>query len=85
MVLLSIWRKDKTYFWYTIGAGLVPALSSWWMSYSRYVVMCFPMCVVLAEFFDQRGRARWKWIFLACMAALQCLFIVRYVNFMWAI
>jgi hypothetical protein len=49
VLLPMIYRLDKTWFWYTLPVGVIPALTSWFMSYRRYVVVLFPVFVVLAQ------------------------------------
>ena len=84
MSLPFIWRLNKTLFFYAIFAGGVPALSTWFFSYSRNVMMCLPLVIVLAVHLQGPER---RWIrrpLLAGLFGLQLFFLIRYVNFMWA-
>ncbi|MCL5745469.1 MAG: hypothetical protein M1541_16355, partial [Acidobacteria bacterium] len=46
-LLWPIYRLNKVWFFYVLPAGLVPALSNWFTSYRRYIMVLFPMFVVL--------------------------------------
>lgn len=84
MLLPLVYRLDKTWFWYTLPAGLVPALTSWFMSYRRYVMVLFPIFIVLAQLVA-KTKSRWVfWYYVALMAALQVWAVKQFVNFNWA-
>jgi hypothetical protein len=54
------------------------------MSYRRYIMICFPVFVALALFFDKTNR-RWAfWYYVILLAALQFWVATRFVNFYWA-
>lgn len=79
-----IYRLNKVWFFYVLPAGLVPALTSWFMSYRRYVMVLFPMFVVLAQLLA-RTKARWLfWYYVALLAVLQAWAVIRFTNFEWA-
>lgn len=83
-LLVPIYRLNKMWFFYVLPAGLVPALSSWFMSYRRYIMVLFPMFVVLAQL---QGKARRRWLFwyyVALLAALQAWAVKQFVCFRWA-
>ncbi|HEV2394421.1 MAG TPA: hypothetical protein VG146_18885 [Verrucomicrobiae bacterium] len=83
-LLPLIYRLDKTWFFYVLPAGLVPALSSWFMSYRRYIVVLFPLFVVLAQLLA-RTRQRWIfWYYVALLALLQVWAVRQFVSFDWA-
>ncbi len=79
-----IWRLNKTLFFYAIFAGGVPALSTWFFSYSRNVMMCLPLFIVLAIHLQGANRRWWRWSLLTGLFGLQVFFLTRYLNFMWA-
>ena len=83
-LLPLVYRLDKTWFWYTLPAGVVPALTSWFMSYRRYVIVLFPIFIVLTQL-AAKSKSRWLfWYYVAFMAALQAWAIKQFVNFNWA-
>jgi hypothetical protein len=85
VTLPAIWRLDRTYFFYALAVGMVPAMSSWFISYNRYVELCFPMFVVLAQAF-QKPSARWLlWYYLLLLVITQAVFLFRSINFEWAV
>jgi hypothetical protein len=82
--LPAIWRLNHTYFWYALFAGGVPGLATWFFSYSRNIMMCLPLFIVLGVRL-QGPEKRWlRWYYLLLLGGLQVFFLVRYVNFMWA-
>jgi hypothetical protein len=85
LVLLPfVYRLNKTWFFYTLPVGIVPALTSYFMSYRRYIMICFPVFVVLARLFD-KTNSRWAfWYYVILLAALQLWAVTRFVNFYWA-
>ncbi len=83
-LLPLIYRLNKTWFWYTLPTGLVPALTSYFMSYRRYIMVCFPVFIVLAQLLA-RTKSRWMfWYYVVLMAALQAWAVKQFVNFNWA-
>lgn len=80
--LYPLWRLNKVYFVYAAFVGLVPAASSWFLSYTRNVMMCFPLFIVLALWLARRPRW-WFWGLLAGFGGCQLWFLWRYVNFRW--
>ena len=83
-LLPLIYRMNRTWFFYTLPAGLVPAMTSWFMSYRRYIMVGFPIFIVLAQLL-QKPEHRWLfWYYVAIMAALQVWAITQFVNFNWA-
>ncbi len=83
-LLWPIYRLDKTWFFYVLPAGLVPVLSSWFMSYRRYLMVLFPLFVVPALLL-RKAQSRWLfWYYVVLLAALQAWAATRFVNFNWA-
>jgi len=82
-LLPAVWKLNRTWFWYTLPTGLVPALTSYFMSYRRYVMVLFPLFVVMAQRLAKGPR--WIfWYYVILMAALQAWAVTRFVNFNWA-
>jgi hypothetical protein len=79
-----IWRLNRTYFWYALFAGAVPGLSTWFVSYTRNVMMCFPLFILIAQRLEGRGRGWLVWYYAVLLAGAQALLAVRYVNREWA-
>jgi hypothetical protein len=82
--LYPMCRLNRIYFIYVAFVGLVPALSSWFVSYTRNVMMCFPLFILLAIFLVRCQRPIVLWCILLLMGMCQVWFLVRYVNFIWA-
>ena len=84
VLLPAIYRLDKMWFFYALPAGLVPAMTSWFMSYRRYTIVLFPLFIVLAQLLA-RTKSRWLfWYYVILMAALQVWAVKQFVNFNWA-
>ncbi|HEV2392147.1 MAG TPA: hypothetical protein VG146_07260 [Verrucomicrobiae bacterium] len=79
-----VWRLDKTYFWYALLVGVVPAMASVFLSYTRNMMMCFPLFIVLA--LAWRGRV--THLLFSCALPLlllaQAWLLLRHINFEWA-
>ncbi len=84
VTLPFIYKLNKTWFWYALPTGLVPALTSYFMSYRRYTIVCFPIFIVLAQWLAKSG-SRWLfWYYVIMFGALQVWAITQFVNFKWA-
>jgi hypothetical protein len=82
--LYPIWRLNRVYFVYACFIGLVPAASSWFLSYTRNVMMCFPLFLVAAHLLQRRDNGFLLWCVVALSGAFQVWFLLRYINFVWA-
>jgi hypothetical protein len=70
-LLPFVYRLNKTWFWYALPMGLVPAMTSYFMSYRRYIMVIFPVFIVLAQLLA-RTKSRWLlWYYVIGLAALQ--------------
>lgn len=81
--LYPIWRLNKVYFVYACFIGLVPAASSWFLSYTRNVMMCFPLFIVLAQWLERKDDGFPLWYVVALLGGFQIWFLLRYINFVW--
>ena len=79
-----IYRLNKTWFFYTLPVGLIPALTSYCMSYRRYLMVCFPVFVLLSLRL-QGTNSRWLlWYYVLILSELQFWAVTRFMNFYWA-
>lgn len=81
--LYPIWRMNKVYFVYACFVGLVPAASSWFLSYTRNVMICFPLFIIAARLLDRRDGGFLLWYAVVLSGAFQIWFLLRYINFVW--
>lgn len=82
-LLPAVWKLNRTWFWYVLPTGLVPAMTSYFMSYRRYIMVLFPLFIVLAQLLAKGPR--WMfWYYVILLAALQAWAVFRFVNFNWA-
>jgi hypothetical protein len=83
-LLPFVYRLNRTWFWYVLPAGLVPALTSYFMSYRRYIMVLFPLFIVLAQLLA-RTKGRWLfWYYVILSAALQVWAVKQFTCFKWA-
>lgn len=82
--LPAMWRLDRRYLFYALGTGLVPAMSNWFVSYNRFLSMCFPVFIVLGCWLSGRERRWMLAYYVAIWGALQLLLLIRHINFFWA-
>jgi hypothetical protein len=75
-----IWQLNKTYFVYAVFAGIVPAFSALYFSYTRNVVTCFPFFLALAGYLVARGSHRLKWFLILLFCGLETFLLYYYVN-----
>jgi hypothetical protein len=75
-------RLDKTMFVYALMLGMVPVFGNF-MSYTRYVLMVFPIFMVLAKIFDEK---KYEFLFyptLFSMIMFQTLFLIMHALNYW--
>jgi Gpi18-like mannosyltransferase len=82
--LPSIYKRDKTWFAYAIATGILPAMATEFISYSRYFLMGFPVVVCAAIYFNEAKRTPALYITLASLMILQVFFLVMHFNYYWA-
>jgi hypothetical protein len=79
-----LWLRNKTWFFYVATAGVIPALSSWFISYRRYFLILFPLFVVGAQLF-RKIQYRWVfWYYVVIMALMQAWAAIQFARFQWA-
>jgi len=81
-MLPTIWRINKAYFFYALASGLIPAMSNWFFSYSRFLILCFPVFIALAE--RLRIDCHLFWYIVAIIGEIQIVFLIRHINGYWA-
>ena len=73
---------NMTYFCYALLSGLVPAMSNQFLSYTRFLVLCFPVFIAMAE--KLRGHDLVFWYVLGVFGVMQVIFLIRHINGFWA-
>lgn len=84
LLLPAIYRLNRALGLYVTIIGFISAMSAWFISYSRHLVMCFPVVIVLAKFLDCRNDRLAFWCTVGLLGALQICFLIRYLSFGWA-
>ena len=82
--LYPIWKLDKKYFIWALFAGVIPALTNCFFSYSRYILSVFPLFILFGIYFSRPARHWVFWYYFVLMLAFQSYLIVRFVNHLWA-
>ncbi len=82
--LVLAWRFRREDFWWGSMVGLIPALSNQLLSYSRFVVVCVPVYLGLANAMRMGVRPLpWMAVTWILLIALQVVAIARYLRFEW--
>jgi hypothetical protein len=83
--LVLVFRLSKVDFAYALPVGVVPAMSSWFFSYNRNMMMCFPVFVALAVVLMKTGVRRAVFGgMVAVLLSIQIWFLWRHIDFYWA-
>ncbi len=83
-VLPLVYRLDRAWFWYALPTGLVPAMSCGFMSYRRFIMMCFPVFIALGSTLSRPGRKWLFWYYILLLWGVQLWSVVQFVNVGWA-
>ncbi len=81
--LFAIYRLKPAYFVYAGFIGIVPALSSWFLSYTRNVMMCFPLFILFGVALSRPERRFILCYVVLLMGTLELWFLLRHINFIW--
>jgi hypothetical protein len=81
--LYWIYRLRKVYVPYALASGAIPAMSTYFFSYTRNIMMTFPLMITLANEFKGRDNRHLFWSIVALSGIIQIYFIIRYINFYW--
>ncbi|MGD8863562.1 MAG: mannosyltransferase family protein [Myxococcales bacterium] len=86
VVLARRWREHLDLLLYALPMGLVPAITSRFMSFTRYTEVIFPAFAAAAILVCSSGRrARAAAVIaMVVMAALQLWLALRFLNYRWA-
>ena len=83
-LLPAVWRLDKEWFLWTVMLGVLPAMISHFVSFTRYVQMAFPAFVAMAFLLKDPRLRVWRWLVLGVFTSLHIILLVRHINFRWA-
>jgi hypothetical protein len=83
LMLYPTVKINSTYFVYALFMGLVPAMTSSFMSYTRYMAIVFPLFLATASIFSKIQPDYWLWLVIAVLFSIQIIFLIRHVNFFW--
>jgi hypothetical protein len=81
LLLPAVWKLHRGMFWYVLAVGLFSAMTSDFMSFTRYLSVLFPVFVAAATLTANR---KWLWIPATCVLALfQLIFLFHHIRFVW--
>ena len=80
----AVWRIDREWFWWALFVGIVPAMTNFFFSYTRFAMMVFPVYAVWASWLDGANRRVGTILLLTVSAIVQAELVHRYINFRWA-
>lgn len=83
VALPGLWRLDKTWAHWVFWMGVVPPISSRFMSGMRYDLLAWPIFVVYASFLATPARRPWLWLLVGACVAVQALFISLHALSFW--
>jgi len=82
-LLPLVFRLNKELFLFMLLAGTIPAASSWFVSYSRNLLSCFPVFIALALVVKSLQRETLRdYLFFGCIT-IQVIHVLRFINWMW--
>jgi len=77
-------RLNKTWLLCSLPAAVFPACASYFVSSRRYIVLCFPLFVVLAQLLAGT-KCRWLfWYYVVLLAGMQIWAVRQFSSFNWA-
>lgn len=85
LALVGLWlaRRERVGFAWALAVIVVPALTGF-MSYTRYVVVAFPLFIGAGVVLSTERARVVRWLVLGGLLALQVLLALRFVSFRWA-
>lgn len=81
--LFFMCKNDTPGFIYVLPAALVPAITTSFMSYTRYMAPLFPVFTAYGAFLAHPRRKFAFWCLMGIMIVLQFFFIIRHINYYW--
>ena len=83
-VLPAIWKLDRTWFWWAVMLGVLPAMIATFTSFTRYLVVVFPLFITLAVVLQGAGLRWLRVAILSVFGGLHFWLLLRHINFQWA-
>jgi len=84
ITLLRARSRDRDFFAIALLLGVVPAVTTVFMSFIRYLSVIFPVFLALAEALAPKSRRALLAIVCLAMLALQLWLLYRHVTYRWA-
>lgn len=77
------YRFSKEELYYVIAIGMIPAMSHHFVSYTRYVTVCFPVFLGFGNVLRTINKAWLTIVIMSYFSVLQFYCLIRHVNFKW--
>ncbi|MCF7707871.1 MAG: glycosyltransferase [Verrucomicrobia bacterium] len=84
IILPLLWRRDREWFWWALALGLMPAVVCSLVSFTRYLLMAFPVFVAWAILLAPARRRVWLYCVVFELALIHFNLLLRHINFYWA-
>lgn len=79
-----VYKQNKTLFIYTLVVGLLPAMATWFISYTRFIILCFPIYIAWGDYAAKAKCSFMFWYCTALLAAIQVCLLLRHLNHYWS-
>ena len=83
-MLPLVWLRDREWFWWVIMLGVIPAVLSHFVSFTRYMTMAFPLYTVVGWYLAKHVPLSFRWVFAGGLILMQAWLLWRHMNFDWA-
>ncbi|MBW7955738.1 hypothetical protein H3C66_03305 [Patescibacteria group bacterium] len=79
-LFFSLWRVRLSYVLFALGAFLMPTVTGTFSSMPRYILVCFPLYLLLMSYLESRPRLFWvvNGVFVTSLAINTVLFVQGY-------
>ncbi len=78
LLLPAILRRGGFEFAWVVGVGIIPAITNFFLSYTRFVTMAVPVFAVLSQELRDSETRYWSTV------VVFCILLFRHINFYWA-
>lgn len=82
-LLPLIWKYSRTYFFWALCLGLIPAFSSHFMSFARYQLVIFPLFFALGKILSEQKGWTVHFYYLIICSGLQLYLLYHLVRGGW--
>lgn len=81
--LVSLFKRNRTLFWFALPMGIIPAMTVQLMAFTRYLLIIFPVFMVYGTFLSEKTSPLIKKVLILVLVLLQHLFLILHTNNYW--